>query len=255
MEIIVLTLLPHRLIHYTTVEFQLKGKKTFDVLLLQENIRIGQRIEHFELDIWKDNQWKQITSGTTVGYKRLLRFEPVSSDKVRLRILSSRLNPTIAEFGLFKLPKNLQFKPDKLKELRKGENLHKATGKQSSLTTPPDPKYNKSGNNGWNNGIFGSNTAFNDGEWLGWNGADFEGTIDLEQKQKISYVSLDVMNQPQSWIFMPSKVTVFTSDDNINFKETSSKSKFNIGEDGVTRIEFRTNANARYIRIKAKILD
>ena len=235
----------------TSIEFQLNGKKTFDVLLLQENIRIGQRIEHFTLDIWKDKQWKQITSGTTVGYKRLLRFEPVSTDRVRLRILSSRLNPTIAEFGLFKLPKKLQFKPDKLKELRKGENLHKATGKRSSLTTSPDPKYNKSGNSGWNNGIFGSNTAFNDGEWLGWNGADFEGTIDLEQKQKISYVSLDVMNQPQSWIFMPSKVTVFTSDDNISFKESGSKAKFNISEDGVTRVEFRTNTNARYIRIKA----
>ena len=86
---------------------------------------------------------------------------------------------------------------------------------------------------------------------MGWNGADVEGTIDLEQKQKISYVSLDVMNQPQSWIFMPSKVTVFTSDDNISFEESGSKAKFNISEDGVTRVEFRTNTNARYIRIKA----
>jgi alpha-L-fucosidase len=236
----------------TTIEFQLQGKKTFDVLLLQENIRIGQRIEQFELDIWKDGQWNKVTSGTTVGYKRLIRFESVKTDKVRLRILSSRLNPTIAEFGLFKLPKRLQYKPDKLKELRKGQNLHKATGKASFLTTPPDQKYNKGGNNAWNNSIFGSNTAFNDGEWLGWNGADFEGTIDLGESQNISYVSLDFMNQPQSWIFMPSEVTVFSSDDNITFKKISTKSKFNIGEDGVFRIEFKTSLNTRYLRIKAK---
>jgi alpha-L-fucosidase len=236
----------------TSIEFQLQGKKTFDVLLLQENIRIGQRIEQFELDIWKDGQWNKVTSGTTVGYKRLLRFESVKTDKVRLRILSSRLNPTIAEFGLFKLPKSLQYKPDKLKELRKGQNLHKATGKASFLTTPPDQKYNKGGKNAWNNSIFGSNTAFNDGEWLGWNGADFEGTIDLGESQNISYVSLDFMNQPQSWIFMPSEVTVSSSDDNITFKKISTKSKFNIGEDGVFRIEFKTSLNTRYLRIKAK---
>ena len=40
-----------------------------------------------------------MASGTTIGYKRLLRFPPVTARAVRLRILSSRLNPTIAEFG------------------------------------------------------------------------------------------------------------------------------------------------------------
>jgi alpha-L-fucosidase len=47
--------------------------------------------------------WKTIAEGTTIGYKRLLRFPPVTSSRVRLRIVSSRLNPTIAEFGLYKL--------------------------------------------------------------------------------------------------------------------------------------------------------
>ncbi len=51
---------------------------------------------------------------------------------------------------------------------------------------------------------------------------------------------------------MPSEVTVFSSDDNITFKKISTKSKFNIGEDGVFRIEFKTSLNTRYLRIKAK---
>ncbi len=86
------------------IEFDLKGNKTFDVLLLQENIRIGQRIEKFSLEYWDGQEWKAITGGTTVGYKRLLRFDPVTANKVRLRIESSRLNPTLAEFGLYKQP-------------------------------------------------------------------------------------------------------------------------------------------------------
>ncbi|MFB9864399.1 alpha-L-fucosidase [Rufibacter immobilis] len=83
------------------IELQLKGQHTFDVLLLQENIAIGQRIEAFVLEYLDGQTWKKATEGTTVGYKRLLRFNPVTASKVRLRILSSRLNPTLAEFGLY----------------------------------------------------------------------------------------------------------------------------------------------------------
>jgi len=34
----------------------------------------------------------------------LLKFEPTEVSKVRLTILESRLNPTIAEFGLYAEP-------------------------------------------------------------------------------------------------------------------------------------------------------
>ena len=87
------------------IEVDLKASVTFDVLLLQEAIPVGQRIEKFVLEYRDGNEWKKITEGTTVGYKRLLRFEPVTTAKVRLRILSSRLNPTLSEFGLYKQAK------------------------------------------------------------------------------------------------------------------------------------------------------
>ena len=79
----------------------MKSPATFNVLLLQENIRKGQRIEKFILDFWNGSEWKLVTEGTTIGYKRLLRFDVVTTDKVRLRILSSRLNPYLAEIGLY----------------------------------------------------------------------------------------------------------------------------------------------------------
>ena len=84
------------------IELNLPKAETFDVLALQENISIGQRIEKFSFEYWDGQAWKQAASGTTVGYKRLLRFEPVSASKVRLRIAESRLNPTLSEFGLYK---------------------------------------------------------------------------------------------------------------------------------------------------------
>ena len=84
--------------------FKLKNPETFDVLLLQENISVGQRVEKFVLEYWSDKQWKEAAAGTTIGYKRLLRFPAVTTNQVRLKIESSRLNPTISTFGLYKQP-------------------------------------------------------------------------------------------------------------------------------------------------------
>lgn len=86
------------------IEFDMKKPETFDVFMLQENISIGQRIEAFFLEYFSGYEWHMITSGTTVGFKRLLKFDPVTAQKVRLQITSSRLNPTISEMGLYKLP-------------------------------------------------------------------------------------------------------------------------------------------------------
>jgi alpha-L-fucosidase len=86
-----------------TIDFEWTGTKTFDVLSLQEDIRIGQRVEKFVLEYFDKGGWKEIAAGTTIGYKRLIRFPPVTAHAVRLRILSSRLNPTLKTFGLYKL--------------------------------------------------------------------------------------------------------------------------------------------------------
>lgn len=88
----------------STIEFTLPKGATFDVAMLQENILVGQRIEQFRIDYWHGDSWQELAHGTTVGYKRLLPFKPVTTDRVRLVIEKSRLNPTLSDFGLFELP-------------------------------------------------------------------------------------------------------------------------------------------------------
>ncbi|MFC5683121.1 alpha-L-fucosidase [Flavobacterium sp. MAHUQ-51] len=83
------------------IEMNLKEEKTFNVLLLQENITIGQRVEKFVLEYWNGKEWKKATEGTTIGFKRLLEFPAVTASKVRLRIESARLEPALAEIGLY----------------------------------------------------------------------------------------------------------------------------------------------------------
>ncbi|HUU85117.1 MAG TPA: alpha-L-fucosidase [Phycisphaerae bacterium] len=85
-----------------SVTIDLGASVTFDRALIQEQIRIGQRVKAFAIEAWDGRQWRQIVEGTTIGYKRLLRFAEVTTGRVRLVIRESRAAPAISELGLFK---------------------------------------------------------------------------------------------------------------------------------------------------------
>ena len=87
------------------MEFILTKSKIFNVVMLQEEIRAGQHIEKFHLEYWNGKKWNTFVDGTTVGYKRLLRFQPVKAKRIKLVIEQSRSNPTLANFGLYKMLK------------------------------------------------------------------------------------------------------------------------------------------------------
>ncbi len=82
-------------------ECVLAGSKAFNVAMLQEAIREGQRVESFVFEAWDGQSWKEIARGTTVGWKRLLRFPTVTSEKVRVRYLRPRNLVKPAGFGLY----------------------------------------------------------------------------------------------------------------------------------------------------------
>ena len=86
------------------IVLDLPASRTFDVVSLQEPIASrGQRIEGFSIDTWNGSAWTTQTTGTTVGYKRLLKLAgPVTTSRVRVRVTACRLNPSLAEVGLFK---------------------------------------------------------------------------------------------------------------------------------------------------------
>jgi alpha-L-fucosidase len=46
----------------------------------------GQRIASFTLERETDDAWKAFAAATTVGYKRLCRFDEVTASRVRIRI-------------------------------------------------------------------------------------------------------------------------------------------------------------------------
>lgn len=87
----------------TTPELVLDfGKpKKFNVVRLREYIPLGQRIEAFALDQWRDGQWSEFANGTSIGNCRLVRGTPVTTEKVRLRITKAAACPALSELALF----------------------------------------------------------------------------------------------------------------------------------------------------------
>mgnify|MGYP006311917255 FL=1 len=84
------------------VIIRLDGAQTFDRIMLQEPVRIGQRISSFFVEAeGPQGMWKEIARGTTIGYKKILRTAPVSASRLRLVLEESYGRPAIARIGLF----------------------------------------------------------------------------------------------------------------------------------------------------------
>lgn len=86
----------------------LGSPKTFNVIRLRENIKLGQRIRSFMVEAWVDGGWKTVGSGTSIGANRLIRLsQNVVTSKVRLSITAAAACVALSDFGLFKEPAHL----------------------------------------------------------------------------------------------------------------------------------------------------
>lgn len=99
-----------------SIDINFTKPTTFNRFMAQEYIPLGQRVKKFKLEYQKDGKWKTIDEQTTIGYKRLLRFLPVTATKVRFTILDAKASPLISNIGLYNAPALLvtpQFSRDK----------------------------------------------------------------------------------------------------------------------------------------------
>jgi alpha-L-fucosidase len=83
------------------VEFTLPGETRFNVLRLRENIKLGQRIDAFEVDRWVGGKWDTFARATSIGACRLIRTDDITTNRVRLRITQAAACPAVSDFGLF----------------------------------------------------------------------------------------------------------------------------------------------------------
>jgi len=83
------------------LEIDLDEKKLISYVLVQEYIKLGQRVKGFAVEVEKDGIWQQVAKGTTIGYKRILRINPVEAQKVRIMISDSKACPVISNVEVY----------------------------------------------------------------------------------------------------------------------------------------------------------
>lgn len=81
--------------------YKVKKGAVINTVLVQEDISKGQRVEKFMVEAYRNGKWDYLAEGTTVGYKRLLRFSDTNAEKIRLTISSSRGKANICNVGLY----------------------------------------------------------------------------------------------------------------------------------------------------------
>ena len=70
---------------------------TLNRLLIQESITThSERVEKHVVEAMIDDQWQVIAEATNIGYKRILRFPEVTTNKIRITFPETRLQPAIS---------------------------------------------------------------------------------------------------------------------------------------------------------------
>lgn len=147
---------------------------------------------------------------------------------------------------------NLLEKADQKMGLKKKKVKNLAKGKPIELIGNPTIKYANNGIKNLNDGIVGTDSIFDDGNWLGVQTDDLEIIIDMEQIKNLSNLKIGLMENHNSWIFLPEYVDIFLSRDR-NF---SDRKRIETGDNKKSEIAARrvltynvNNKKVRYIKV------
>lgn len=84
-----------------TLEVRLPKPITFDHALTMEWLVDGQHIQKYSIEAWLNGNWVPVASSFAIGHKKIDHFAPVTTDQVRLNILTSDGDAHIREFSVF----------------------------------------------------------------------------------------------------------------------------------------------------------
>ena len=96
---------------------------------------------------------------------------------------------------------------------------------------------------------------FRTGVWQGYQGVDLVATVDLGAKQKVNRLAGSFLQDQGSWIFMPSTVEFFVSDDGKQFRSVGKvvNQVALDDDDAVTQeLAVRPRCEARFVKMVAK---
>lgn len=114
--------------------------------------------------------------------------------------------------------------------------------------------YSAGGNDALIDGIRGT-VDFRTGTWQGYSGQDVIATVDLGKTQPIKTIEVGFLQDQRSWIFYPTEVSYFTSQDGQTFIEVFKENYDATSEDesiAIQNVTASLNTSARYIKVIAR---
>ncbi|MBQ4605636.1 MAG: alpha-L-fucosidase [Clostridia bacterium] len=85
-----------------TLTVKLDGVKEVSHVVIKEHIPMSQRVEQYVIEAkTADGSFAEVSSGTTIGYQKIAKFDAVSTDEVRIRITDSRVCPILSFVGVY----------------------------------------------------------------------------------------------------------------------------------------------------------
>jgi len=85
-----------------SIEIDLGEEKNFDIVSIEEYIKLGQRVSDFSVEVYSNGAWRNFGSGHTIGAKRLVRGVPVNASKIRINIEGALAVPLIENVEVYK---------------------------------------------------------------------------------------------------------------------------------------------------------
>lgn len=212
------------------IEFSFDTPTRMNRMMLQEYIPLGQRVKAFVVEYLDKDTWLPVKLNeetTTIGYKRLLRFETVETKGIRIRITDARGPLCLSNVGVYDAGNVSDSFVEKVEDIEsvpyllpdvKAEETAKASDKQAQTT------------------------CFVEGDRL---------LIDLQEERLVSSLHfLPDQGEPNKGLIANYEIRVGTSKEAVNQLVKSGEFS-NIQNNPVMQSVFFTPVKARYIELKA----
>lgn len=87
----------------THIDLDLGKPQTFNTIVLQEHIALGQCIKSVKIEAWVKNEWHEIARSTTVGHKKIIVFQALNAQQLRFSMESAGKPPLLSEIQVYKM--------------------------------------------------------------------------------------------------------------------------------------------------------
>ena len=212
------------------IEFSFDTPTRMNRMMLQEYIPLGQRVKAFVVEYLDKDTWLPVKLNeetTTIGYKRLLRFETVETKGIRIRITDARGPLCLSSVGVYDAGNVSDSFVEKVEDIEslpyllpdvKADEAAKASDKQAQTS------------------------CFVEGDRL---------MIELQEERLVSSLHfLPDQGEPNKGLIANYEIRVGVSKDAVNQLVKSGEFS-NIQNNPVMQSVFFTPVKARYIELKA----